>query len=67
MLDHTSVKEISIGDCVGQCYMANFSETADTHRYTIRASSAGMIAVLAKADIEHELKVHPEGVSKVPF
>jgi hypothetical protein len=34
--------------------MAGFSETAILHRYTIRAASAGMIAILAEGDIEKE-------------
>ena len=63
MLDHLSVKTLSTGDCIGQCYMADFSKTAENHRYTIRAASAGMIGILAIADIDTEAKKHPEGVS----
>jgi hypothetical protein len=63
MLDHLAVKTLSVGDCIGQCYMAGFSETADTHRYTIRAASSGMIGILAKGDIDVETQKHPDGVS----
>jgi hypothetical protein len=65
MLDHLAVKTLSVGDCIGQCYMAGFSDTANTHRYTIRASSSGMIGILAEADIESEAQKHPDGVSNI--
>jgi len=65
MLEHTGVKQLTIGDCIGQCYMSDFSSTADTHRYTIRAVNSGVMAVLAKADIEGESKKNPEGLAKI--
>ena len=63
MFEHNAAKNLSIGDTIGQCFAADFTEKDNNkHPYTISAKTSGMIAVLPLSDIKAESRKNPEAV-----
>ena len=64
MFEHNAAKALSIGDTIGQCYAAEFTDKeANKHIYTIRAKTSGLLAILPLGDIKSEVRKNPEAVS----
>jgi CRP-like cAMP-binding protein len=63
MFEHNAAKNLSIGDTIGQCFAADFTEKDNNkHPYTISAKTSGMIAILPLSDIKSESRKNPEAV-----
>lgn len=63
MFEHNAAKNLSIGDTIGQCFAADFTEKDNNkHPYTISAKTSGMIAILPLSDIKSESRKNPEAI-----
>jgi signal-transduction protein with cAMP-binding, CBS, and nucleotidyltransferase domain len=62
-----SVKKLSVGDTIGQCFTAEFTTTQNKHLYTIKTMTSGLIAVLPLGEIKSEIRKNPDAVSISDF
>ena len=60
-----SVKKLSVGDTIGQCFTAEFTTEQSKHLYTIKTMTSGLIAVLPLGEIKSEIRKNPEAIGKL--
>lgn len=64
LYDFKNMKNLKIGDMVGQMYFADLT-AKETHPVTVIASMDGLIAVLPINDLKTEVRKAPDAVFKL--